>query len=277
MLKQRIITALIMVAVAGTLLFTLSPAGFLLVLIPAFAIAAREWANLAGVESRAGQLTMVGATVVAIAGAAFALGMCGEAFHFEQAFELILIAGVLWALFFLWIQSYPASGLLWGRKPVLVVLGVIVLCLAWVSMAYVLYQPHGRWLFVLLVVCVALTDVGGYFFGKAFGKHKLAPVVSPGKTWEGLAGGLVMQLIPLGGLLYFSGSAQPLWKYPVLLCVVALVSVIGDLFESMIKRHRGIKDSGQLLPGHGGVLDRIDGYLSAAPVYCLLLVSLNLF
>jgi len=148
-------------------------------------------------------------------------------------------------------------------------MGLWVLLPTWVGFS-VLRESGAAWLlFVLLLVWGA--DIGAYFVGRALGRHKLAPRVSPGKTWEGVAGGLMVTALlaivfaswqslgVAGGLMLMLATA-----------VVTLVSVLGDLLESMLKRHRGIKDSSQLLPGHGGVLDRVDSLTAAVPLFALL-------
>jgi phosphatidate cytidylyltransferase len=131
----------------------------------------------------------------------------------------------------------------------------------------VLIEPQGRELLLFLLVLTAAADVGAFFGGRRFGRRKLAPAVSPGKTWEGLMSGM------LAASLAAAGGAQ-LLGHPLLpwlgLCLgVAMISVVGDLVESMFKRRTGLKDSGSLLPGHGGVLDRIDSLTAAAPAFVL--------
>ena len=127
----------------------------------------------------------------------------------------------------------------------------------------------------LAIVIVALADVGGYIAGRLFGKNKLAPMISPGKTWEGFAGGMLLQVLLIGGLMWQMPQLR-LVELIILVIPVALYSVLGDLFESMIKRHSKVKDSSQLLPGHGGVLDRIDGFMAALPLFSLLLANSSL-
>lgn len=124
---------------------------------------------------------------------------------------------------------------------------------------------------LLIVAVVACADIGGYFAGRRWGKRKLAPAVSPGKTWEGFLGGVCFNFLLSLVVWGLVGG-----NYFMLLAIIlpaSLASVLGDLFESMLKRHRGIKDSSALLPGHGGVLDRVDGLTAAAPVFALALLS----
>jgi phosphatidate cytidylyltransferase len=129
---------------------------------------------------------------------------------------------------------------------------------------------HGKLLLLFGILIVVLADVGGFIIGKLFGKRKLAALVSPGKTWEGFFGGILFQSTLIASLfLLLPEKLTPL----TIACIfaVALFSVLGDLFESMVKRHSGVKDSGTLLPGHGGVLDRVDGVMAALPMYAILL------
>jgi len=155
------------------------------------------------------------------------------------------------------------------------VLGIALLCFMWVAIALIIHQPHGPWLLLFSIVIVALADIGGYVAGNLFGKHKLAPVVSPGKTWEGFAGGMILQCGLIAAVAPVLPSAIPIAALVALVIPVALYSVVGDLFESMVKRHSGVKDSGHLLPGHGGVLDRIDGLMAALPLFILLFLLLS--
>ena len=143
-----------------------------------------------------------------------------------------------------------------------------MLFFAWQSLVYLCLQASGRQLLLFVVIAVVAADVGAYFAGRRFGKTKLAPGVSPGKSWEGVLGGLLAVL--LASLLFDYWQPGLIGSTFALLGVaiaVAMASVLGDLFESLVKRTRGVKDSGSILPGHGGVLDRIDGLLAALPVF----------
>ncbi|RYZ95959.1 MAG: hypothetical protein EOO68_17675 [Moraxellaceae bacterium] len=116
-----------------------------------------------------------------------------------------------------------------------------------------------------------MSNIGGYFSGRRFGKHKLAPSVSPGKTLEGFAGGLLSNLILVGMIAYLTGNN--VWLLLAIVVPTSLFSVLGDLLESMVKRYAGVKDSGVILPGHGGILDRVDSVTAAAPVFALALLA----
>lgn len=206
---------------------------------------------------------------------AISLDLTGD-FKFQSAQMLLMMAVGLWAIIILWIQGYPSSSILWSSKPVLVMLGAALLAFTWLSIVSVLLRPSGQWLLLVGILIVVMMDVGGFFVGKFFGRHKLAPVVSPGKTWEGLAGGILFQVIIVGVLmLVLPNKLSALQIFLIL--PVALFAVIGDLFESMVKRQSGLKDSGSILPGHGGILDRIDGIMAAMPIYALLIHSLEFY
>lgn len=150
---------------------------------------------------------------------------------------------------------------------------VIVPCasILWLSTAtHPNITNYGFKLLLTLIVIVAATDIGAYFTGKRFGKHKLAPVISPNKTWEGLSGGVFCAMLAACFMIPF---ALPVYSMLIVGMVLAILAQTGDLFESGVKRKAGVKDSGTLIPGHGGLLDRFDGYLLTAPVFALLVYT----
>jgi phosphatidate cytidylyltransferase len=160
-----------------------------------------------------------------------------------------------------------------GNDFVGYLLGALVILPTWAAM--VALHAVSTWLMLAVMALVWVADISAYFTGRAFGKHKLAPTISPGKTWEGVIGALVGVLIYGGAVLSFSPlkDKMPLGAplLGLLLIVLTLVSVMGDLYESLLKRQAGIKDSSQLLPGHGGILDRIDALTSTLPLAALIL------
>jgi phosphatidate cytidylyltransferase len=158
----------------------------------------------------------------------------------------------------------------------MIALGIFLLASTWLALSSIISLENGRYLLLLAVTIIVLADVGGYVAGNLFGRHKLAPTISPGKTWEGLLGGLVLQGILIAVLVQLLPDVN-LLNLCLLVLSVALSSVIGDLFESMLKRYRGIKDSSNLLPGHGGFLDRLDGVMAALPVFFVILTKANPF
>ena len=275
MLKQRVFTAVIMAAVFLGLLLYLSPMWFSLVIMLLVMVAGWEWGSLIKIGSKSGRAVYLGLLFAFLMASSYILGLYST-FDFELGQQISLGAVGLWAVIFLWIQGYPSSAILWSSKPVLGLLGLLLLVATWVAVAAILQAEFGRWLLLLAIVIVVLVDVGGYIAGSLFGKHKLAPIVSPGKTWEGFAGGFFLQLLLIAGLIWLLPNVD-IKSLFILIIPVALYSVLGDLFESMIKRHSGVKDSSQLLPGHGGVLDRIDGMMAGMPLFALLLTQISSF
>jgi len=271
LLKQRVITALFMVLAFLGVLFLTPWYVFAVVLAVVFSIGAWEWSNLAGLRSNISRFTFV---VVLIAVTAL-LGVWSRWFVSEAAVQSILyVACIWWALAFLWVQSFPASAVLWSAKVIRLLMGALVLIPAWAGAVFLRNQDSGAQLVLLCMLVVASADIGAYFSGRQFGKRKLAPAVSPGKSWEGVAGGMLLSLAVALGFNAFYGSSG--WQLVLAIVLpAAMMSVVGDLLESMLKRVRGIKDSGDILPGHGGVLDRIDGVTAAVPFFSLSVLMLN--
>lgn len=274
MLLQRVITALVLLPfVLGTLWFgstTLVTTVFGAVAMLAFA----EWAALTGMRAGHGHAATVPPAMQALYfGTACAL-MASVVLLRHSPLVWALVAGTcLWWLATLrWIAAYPV-GFDAQTPPRWVKAGAGLLVIPGTIAAVGLLHgaPDGalRLLFAFFLVWAA--DVGAYFAGRAFGARKLAPKVSPGKTWEGVYGGLALALViaAIGGQWLFH-VRDGAWLSFLLLCVtVVLFSIVGDLGESLLKRVAGAKDSGTLLPGHGGVLDRIDSLLAALPALAL--------
>ena len=269
MLKQRVVTALILAAGVLSALFFLPPAWFALFAAGFLMIAGWEWGNLAA-ASRPVALIFYGALALIMGWLFIESGLSQNSLQAEKVKVVFLAGSVWWAIALLWVQGYPSSALLWGSTPVRLVMGLLVLVPAWLALSWLVAQQSGVWLVIVVILTVACADIGAYFAGKAFGRHKLAPEVSPGKTVEGFIGGITLVLVVMAVVLYFTPSQRHLWwQWLVLEFVTVLASVLGDLLESMVKRHRGVKDSGKILPGHGGVLDRIDSLTAALPVFAL--------
>ncbi|WP_222911210.1 phosphatidate cytidylyltransferase [Pseudomonas sp. DNDY-54] len=263
MLKQRIITAAILLPVALIGFFLLENLAFAVFIGVVVVLGAWEWARLAGV---AGQVARVGyALVVAL--------LLAGLYRFPVFTAWLLPLGVVWWLAATGlVLSYPSSQRHWGGRLGSLVIGLLVLLPAWQALVVLKQWPQGNWLIVAVMVLVWAADIGAYFSGKALGRRKLAPQVSPGKSWEGLVGGVLTSLLITAGVgLYQNWSPRELVLALLGAALVVLISVVGDLTESMFKRSSGIKDSSQLLPGHGGVMDRIDSLTAAVPVFTVLL------
>lgn len=266
MLKQRIQTAIVLVVLLLVVLFGMpkgAAIGFFAALV---LMGAWEWSAFVGLKDTVAQLCYV----VLVAGlCTFAWDVTGRT---DELTLVMSLAAGWWVLAFLWLALWPGS----INRGLAALAGLLVLVPAWAGLARMYdkaEQGAESVLFVLVLVWAA--DVGAYFAGKTWGRTKLAPRVSPGKTWEGALGGV------FAGLL--AAAAGAWWFHLDLLAFVALggavvlVSIVGDLTESMFKRYAGLKDSGTLLPGHGGVLDRIDSVTAAVPVFVLGLVWLGRF
>ena len=268
MLKTRITTAAILAALLLVVLFLLPPAAAVLVFGLAFVGGAAEWARFGGLHApaaRAGYAILIGILL--------ALGWSWSADPARLA--LLLRAACLWWMFaFLWLAFAPGR-----HRPALTLLcGIFVLVPAFVAMARIQTGQgavRGPVAVLWLLLLVFGADIGAFFAGRRFGRLKLAPRVSPSKTWEGALGGmLAVALVAWCGAAVFR---VPVYAAVGFGCAVGLFSIVGDLTESMFKRAAGLKDSGSLLPGHGGILDRIDSITAAAPLYALGLFGSRLF
>ncbi len=268
MLKQRIITASFLALVFLGMLFFAPPLIFALFVALAGMVAAWEWANLCG-------YTETWQRVVYIIVVSGLTALCWWALKQQwiSLTGLLILSAGWWAVALLWVQGYPASAVLWRAPLLRGAMGLMVFLPFWFAVHALRGLPDGALWVLAVVLIVAAADIGAYFSGRAFGKHKLAPAVSPGKSWEGVVGGVIAATLTFGLFLSLTGTVHH-WIRPALIAIpTALISVVGDLLESMLKRYRGIKDSGHILPGHGGVLDRVDGLAAAVPVFTLALLS----
>ncbi|MBM7059845.1 phosphatidate cytidylyltransferase [Pseudomonas sp. UL073] len=269
MLKQRIITALILLPIALGGFFWLDGAAFALFIAGVVSLGAWEWARLAGVSAQVGRVGYA-ALVAGLILVLFALRDSAP----WVAGAVLLLAVLWWLLAVFLVLGYPATSRFWGDAVVKLGIGLLILLPAWQGLVLLKEWPLANWLIVAVMVLVWAADVGAYFSGKAFGRRKLAPQVSPGKSWEGLIGGLLLSLFIVVAVGLYRDWVLGDFLYGLLgAAAVVLISVVGDLTESMFKRQSGIKDSSNLLPGHGGVLDRIDSLTAAIPVFTVLLWS----
>ncbi len=261
MLKQRIITGVILAPVAVAGVVFLQGAWFALFIGLIVTLGAWEWARLAGEAGQKGRV---------IYAAAIAILMIGL-YRDSWALPYVMVPAVTWWLYAAGlVVRYPASKPLLQGQLICQLYGLLVLLPAWYGLVWLHAQPSGLWLILVLVITVWAADIGAYFAGKGFGKRKLMPAVSPGKTLEGLLGGVVLtQLLTLALLLTLGWQFQAIIMALLGTLLVVLFSVLGDLNESLFKREQGIKDSSNLLPGHGGILDRIDSLTAAIPVFAL--------
>jgi phosphatidate cytidylyltransferase len=272
MLKQRVLTAIVLVGLLIGALLYLPPlmlAGFfgLFLLIGGW-----EWAALAGLRDGPSKMAYVAMLLVSLLAIARYCDLFGQMDR-DAVKPILLAGGVWWCFALLWVKTYPMSAKLWGGRFVRAAMGFFVLVPAWLGLVALRQFEQGvEWIFYVMLA-VSCADIGAYFTGRKFGRRKLAPQVSPGKTIEGLLGGIVLSAAyATGFFLLVQPAGVSLPALLLITLIVALVSVLGDLLESMLKRFCGVKDSGTLLPGHGGVLDRLDSINAAAPVFALGLI-----
>jgi len=264
MLRTRVITALALMALLLPSLFWLPQSGWALLIALFMGVAAWEWGALLGWGNTA-RLVLGGATAAVCAALVWAdpaaIGADGFSPGPLWVKALYLASAIFWCLVIpFWLRGKWALG---GISGLLV--GAVVLLPTWLAMVQLRALGPGVLLAVFAVVWMA--DIAAYFAGRRFGKNKLAPSISPGKTREGAYGAAIGVLVY--GLIvghFFFADLMPLPMWIAALLVVTVISIIGDLFESLLKRKAGIKDSSNVLPGHGGVLDRIDSLTSTLPI-----------
>jgi len=269
MLKTRIITAVLLVAAFLPILFVSSNMTWATVTLIVSLLAAYEWAKLIDLSTIA---TNVYTLLCGILGGLFLYFLVENGFHWliYQSLFIFVLTLVLWVIV---VPILLTKLITIKNKFLLAVLGVFLLAPLW--LALISLKGIDPWLLLTLLTTIWVADTAAYFSGKSFGKHKLAPSVSPGKTWEGVLGALLGVTV-FGGVLYFSGLVSS-WAIFLLLWLVTVLGVAGDLFESLIKRQVNKKDSGNILPGHGGILDRIDGLVPSLPIAVLMIYLFNYF
>ncbi|HYG05236.1 MAG TPA: phosphatidate cytidylyltransferase [Stenotrophomonas sp.] len=267
MTRTRVIAALIMAPVAICAMLFLPTEWLAALAAIVFLTGLWEWLKLSGIDDSLPRTVLLVLNLLLMVLLVWASGAS------LVLFQLASLIGVAWWLLaLLWLRffNFGADQGSYARALKLAA-GSLAIVPAWSALVLIhAEQPHGhRWLLTALAIVWA-ADSGAYFAGRHFGRHKLAPRISPNKTVEGLLGGLLAGLIAAAAFGALAGAT--LAQMPALLGVAAvtvLASVLGDLFESLLKRQAGAKDSGNVIPGHGGVLDRIDGVLAALPVFVL--------
>lgn len=276
-MKQRIITALILAPLVVLGIFTLSLPLFKLALLAITLIGVWEWAQF--VDGRSRLWSMVPAAA-ALLGSYLLIPSDVASLNtlVGSHYNMLVVASVWWIIASLLAITYPKSTWMWQQnKPLRHLFGILTLVPFFWSILLLRASDissdpyHGAKLVMFVCLLVWTADSGAYFAGKSFGKHKMAPNVSPNKTLEGLLGGVVAALM-VGWVtadwfeVAFNGTVS---MFVITFCTV-VISVLGDLVESMFKRVSGIKDSSHIIPGHGGILDRIDSLTAAFPVFTLL-------
>lgn len=256
MLKYRILTALVLIPLVFAFIFYMPPLPFVLVLFALILLCGWEWVQLIPLK----KYTYFFPLLLALANFL--------AYRYPDLF--VLSGAALWLLMILAIVSFPKTQHVWGKPAVVTLLGLVFMPLCFVSLTYLHLFYRGNALFVYLLLLVWANDTGAYFSGKYFGKRRLIPAVSPNKTWAGLLGGMTLAAaVSFAAFVYFEGENVTLWM--IQSAATLFMATMGDLFISMLKRRVNCKDTGHLLPGHGGLLDRLDSLIAAAPCFCVLI------
>jgi phosphatidate cytidylyltransferase len=267
MLKSRILTAIILIPFTVAAIFFLPPLSFFSLAMFLILLAGWEWSFLAGVNPLSKRIIFLVILAAVLLGSIFI-----------PIYFVIILGLIWWLIGIILILTYSKVGHYWGRRTWLrAVMGFLVLIPCWIGL--IILQGFSP---ALLVYCLALiwvVDSIAYFVGRKYGKHKLAPSISPGKSYEGFLAGLLAAAIFAGIGLWVLDIPEGKWLGFFILSLIGggLITVVGDLFESMVKRQSDLKDSGTLLPGHGGLLDRIDSMTTAIPFFALVFpILLNL-
>jgi phosphatidate cytidylyltransferase len=264
-MKQRVVTALLLAPLAIALILFLPTPAFALVIAGLCLLALWEWTRLSGLRDR-----RVRGVLLAIAvGGFYALWENRDA----VASVIAIVAGCAWwVIALVWLRHFSFAAAP-TRENALLKLAAGALCVfpAWIALMRIHATPaHGNWWALYALLLGWSADTFAYLAGMRWGRRKLAPAISPGKTWAGVYGGLAATaaVAAIGGWLLGVRSVE-LFGLVVLAMLCVCFSVVGDLFESLIKRHAGVKDSGALFPGHGGVFDRLDGLFALLPLFAL--------
>lgn len=266
MLKQRILTISILLPLFIWLLCFSSNIIFLWITLVIISLAGLEWLKLLKLSNKLHNLLFNLLFLIIVL---FATVSFNKAYVYQNIYQIVQIATVFWIL---------ALGAVLMRAEIIfknLIFNIISLLLAlvpsWLAISYL--KIHNKYLLIFACSIIIGADIGAYVFGKLFGKHKLTSI-SPGKTWEGVLGGYLGSLL-VAAIYYW--VVQPIFIFKIILIttVTFIFSVVGDLFESLLKRHAGVKDSGNILPGHGGILDRLDSFCSGMPVFLFIFLLIE--
>lgn len=287
MLKQRILTAIILAPLALLGILFLPIETFRYVVAGILLLGAYEWANMSGINARIekGFFTIF----VGILCAVLIFSVNSDNIWINDKdlnpiyYTILQISALWWLVSLVMVLVYPRYSSFWkSSRSIRGAFGILTLVPTWVAIVslrtsfYADDHFYGASLLFYVLGIVWAADVGAFFVGVKFGKHKLRPSVSPGKSLEGLMGGVMASLaiIAFAALHYEIDESSRIWLHLVVGVITVGVSALGDLNESMFKRCAGIKDSGKLLPGHGGIMDRIDSLTAAFPVFAFCYVVL---
>lgn len=281
MLKERILSAIVMIAVAIGALFALSPLPFTLAIAAIIVLGMWEWAQFAGFKRPIARAIVGFVTFGLLFFPIIAATSHIQASRFltDETTPLLFVGCIWWLVAFGLVITYPKSAEIWAKsvsaKFIFGFCTLVPFLIGTLALRFYQYNVNeyqGLYLLLYVFLLVWGADSGAYFAGRAFGKHKLAPKVSPGKSWEGAIGGVITSAII--AVIFLKTTPENVFgrdldtgAFVILSIITVAVSILGDLSESMFKRQAGIKDSSNLIPGHGGILDRIDSLTAAVPVF----------
>lgn len=282
MLFRRAITAVILAICFISVATQVSPFIFAHIMTGTMMLVSWEWSTLAGLRATWQKMSFVGGILGMIVLLYFFLGILTdyEDVITERVIIILCLGSFFWFLSFFLLLGYPENRDSWNDPLKISLGGLIVIVSAWCGIVKLKYMVGSGELVLMIAVLVAAADVGGYFFGRSFGKAKLALELSPNKTWVGVWGALGLTITVSFPVVWIFNETILRINYlqSALLFVLALVvvffSIVGDLLESMLKRNQNIKDSGTILPGHGGILDRVDGLIAAIPIFTLVVMKI---
>ena len=268
MLKSRVITALIIAPLTLGAVFFMPGPWFAVFMGLIVLMGAWEWTCMMRLMHTSQRMAYVLSVLLALV-------VTGK-YLLPYQTVIFSVAAVWWLFATALVIRYPRATRSWRNRFSKGLVGMLVLVPTWLAMVQVHQMESGSWLIMYLFLLVWGADTGAYFAGKRYGKRKLMPRVSPAKSWAGVGGAVVtVLLVSFFAKPYFDFASHTALGIYLLALLVLFASVVGDLLESMFKRHCGIKDSGNILPGHGGIMDRIDSLTAAAPVFALCLISLG--
>ncbi len=267
MLKYRLLTAALLIPLVLYILFVSTEQVFYYAVAFVALLAAWEWPTLMGTNKVWVRIAYVCAVLLLI-----------TLSRLVATTTILSLSFFAWLLFSYWVISYPAKQSQWLRNWTLSIVGVWLIVPMFLALVMLRSLAHGHELILILLLLIWGADTSAYFIGRRFGRHKLIPQVSPNKTWQGFYAAIASSLLLAVGAIIWLNEVVVTHKiiFILLALLTTLAAIIGDLTESMFKRAQKVKDSGKLLPGHGGILDRIDSLTAAAPIFTLGLILLGI-
>ena len=267
MLKQRILTALILFTLITIGILTLPTIYIALFMGLIIAVGAWEWSKLTELPNIVWRICYVMTILLLLGGAWFFVHQYKSSF-----FSIVFFSVCCWLIALVLVMQYPKYNQCYSSKLNKALIGIVVLVPTWVAIVGLhSSDSYGPYLVIYLILLTSVADTSAYFGGKRWGVTKLAPVLSPGKSWEGVFSAIITTALFSALSTFFLGIASQgiieILEFIILSLVVVIMSIVGDLTESLFKRLANLKDSGSILPGHGGILDRIDSMTAAAPSF----------